>query len=77
MNSDEIIFYPFTVNFNKCGRSCNTIDDPYARVCVQNKVKNMNIKLLNLISDVNKTRFLFQLEPCKCECGLNEIVCNA
>ena len=39
MNSDETIFYPFTVSINKCGGSCNTLDDPYTRVCVLNKVK--------------------------------------
>ena len=38
-NSDETLFYPFTTNVNKCGVSCNTIDDPYALVCALNKVK--------------------------------------
>ena len=59
VNSDKILFYPFTVTC-KCGGSCNTIDDPYARVCVPNKVKNMNVTLFNLISRVNETRFLVQ-----------------
>ena len=30
INSNETLFYPFTVRFNKCDRSCNTINDPYA-----------------------------------------------
>ena len=38
-NSDETLSYPFTTNVNKCGVSCNTIDDPYALVCTLNKVK--------------------------------------
>ena len=33
-NSDETLFYPFTVSVNNCGGSCSTIDDSYARVCV-------------------------------------------
>ena len=37
-NSNEN-FYSFTVSVNKCGRSCNIIDDPYAWVCAPNKVK--------------------------------------
>ena len=45
-NCNETLFYPFTVNDNKCGGSCNTIDDPYAWVCVFEKVKNMNVKYL-------------------------------
>ena len=30
INSDETLFYLLTVSVNKCGGSCNTIDDPYA-----------------------------------------------
>ena len=29
------------------------IDDPYAPVCASNKVKDMNVKLFDLISGVN------------------------
>ena len=39
INSDQPVYYPFTVSINKYGRCCNTIDDSYARVCVLNKVK--------------------------------------
>ena len=34
INSNEP-FLLFTVRVNKCGRNCNTIDDPYAQICVQ------------------------------------------
>ena len=44
INSDKTLFYAFTVSANKFGGSCNTIDDPYARVCIPNKVKNINVK---------------------------------
>ena len=49
INSNEPLYYPFTVSVNKCGRSCSTIDDSYARICVQNKVKNINVKEFNLM----------------------------
>ena len=48
INSDATLFYPFTVCFQKCGGSCNTIDYPYVQVCVPNKVKNMNVKVFNV-----------------------------
>ena len=57
ISSIETIFYPFTVSGTKCGASCNTLNDPYAQVCVPNKVKNMKVKLFNLKLGVNKTRF--------------------
>ena len=78
MNSNETLFYPFTVSVTfKCGESCNTIDDPYAQVCVPNKVKNMNLKVFNLMLRVNETRLLVQNESCECKCGLNKSVCNS
>ena len=49
-------------------------DDPYARVCVPNKVKNMNTKVFNLMPGVNETRFLDQYELCEYKCRLNESV---
>ena len=35
INSDETLFYPFTESVDKCGGSCNTIDDQYARVQIK------------------------------------------
>ena len=37
----------------------------------------MNVKVFNLMSGVNKTRFLVQHESCECKCGSNESVCNS
>ena len=47
-NSNETLNYPFTASVNKCGGSCNLIDDPYGQVCVPTKVKNMNVKVINV-----------------------------
>ena len=57
-------------------KSCSTIYDPYARVCVPNEVKYMNVKASKLMSGVNKARFLVQGESCECKCWLDESVCN-
>ena len=53
----------------------SAIDDLYARVNVPNKVKYMNVKVVNLISGVNETRFLVQHESCYCKSRLNKSVC--
>ena len=42
-NSNESLYYPYTVSVNKCGGSCNTTKDPYALVSVPDKVKNVTI----------------------------------
>ena len=53
INPNETLFYPFTVRANKCSGNCNTINDPYTQVCVPNKVKNLNVKVFNLMTGVN------------------------
>ena len=39
-------------------------------------VKNLNVKVFNLISRTNKTRSIKWHETCKCICRLNKIICN-
>ena len=65
INSNGTLFYLFTVAVNKCGGSYKTINDPHAEVCVPKKVKNMNVKIFDLMSGVNETRFPVQYESCE------------
>ena len=57
VNSDEPVFYPFSIKTNKCSSSCNNINDPYTKMCVS-VVKNVNVKVFNLMSRTNKTRHI-------------------
>ena len=34
INSNNPIFFPFSVKINKCSSNCNNINDPYARICI-------------------------------------------
>ena len=65
INSNESIYYPFTVIFNKCGRRWNIIDDPYACICVPNKIKSMNVKVFYLMLEENKTRISVDHKLCE------------
>ena len=76
-NSDELIFYPFSIKTSKISGSCNNINDPYAKLCVPDVVKNINIKVFNLMSRTNETRHVKSHETCKCKCGLDASVCNS
>ena len=55
INSNNVIFYPFSVKINRCNGNCSNINDPYARICVSNTVKNLNVKVFNLMSRTNET----------------------
>ena len=76
INSNNPIFYPFSVKINRCRGNYNIINGPYARICVPDTVKNLNVKVFNLMSRTNETRSIKWRETCKCICRLNKIVCN-
>ena len=44
VNTSEPMFYPYSIIVNKCKGSCNTINDPYAKLCVPDTIKNINVK---------------------------------
>ena len=77
INSDELVFYPFSIKTIKCSGSCNNINDPYAKLSVPDVVKNRNIKVFNLISRTNETRHIKWHEACKCRCRLDASDCNS
>ena len=76
VNSNEPAFYTFSIKTNKCSVSCNNINDPYAKKCVSDAAKDLNIKVLILISRTNKTRHIKWHETCKCKGRLDSSVCN-
>ena len=76
INSNNPKFYPFSVKINRCNGNCNNINDPYAKMCVSDTVKNLNVKVFNLMTLTNETRSIEWHETCKCICRLNETICN-
>ena len=48
VNSNELIFYPFSSKTSKCSGSCNNINDPYAKICIPNFIKDLNVKVFNV-----------------------------
>ena len=54
-NSNEASFYHYGIKINKSSGSCNNINDPYAKLCVPNVIKNINVKAFNLMSRTNET----------------------
>ena len=57
-NSNEPVFYPFSIERSKCSGSCNDINEPYAKMCVPDVAKNLNVKVFNQMSRTNETRHI-------------------
>ena len=71
VNSNEPIFYLFSIKTSKCGGSCNNINDPYAKICVPDIGKDLNVKVFNLMSRTNETSHIKWRETRKCKCRLD------
>ena len=52
VNSNEPVFYPYSIKVNKYSRSCNNINNPYAKLCVPDIIKNINLKVFKLMSRI-------------------------
>ena len=75
VNGDEHVF-PFSIKTSKCSSSCNNINHPYAKICVPDVVKNLNVKVFNLMSRTNETRHIEWHKTFKCECKFGATIYN-
>ena len=76
VNGNEPVFFPFSIKTSKCSGSCNNINHAYAMICVPDVVKNLNVKVFNLMSKTNETIHVEWHETCKCECKFGDNICN-
>ena len=77
VNSNEPVFYSHSIKLNKCSESCNNINDVYAKLSGPDIVRNINVRIFNLMSKINKTRRIIWQEIFKCGCRLTSSVCNS
>ena len=69
VNPNEPVFYHISIKANKCSRSCNGINDPYAKLRVPDIIKNVNVKAFNLMSRINEIRHIIWQGVCRgCHC---------
>ena len=56
VNSNDPVFFSFSIKTSKFSGSCNNINDPHAKIYVPDVIKNLNVKVFNLMSRTNKTK---------------------
>ena len=76
VDGGDPVFFPFSIKTSKCSGSCINISNTYAKLCVSDVVKNLNVKVFNLMSRTNETRHIELHETCKCKCRLDASVCS-
>ena len=76
IDSNKLSFYLYTILVNKCSGSYSNINDPHAKLCIFDVVKNMNITVFNIVSRTNETLHIKWHKNCKCKCRLDTRACN-
>ena len=71
INTNEPIFYPYSITISKCKGSRNTVNDPYVKLCVSDTIKNINVKVFNLMLRTNETSRIKWHKTCKSKCRLD------
>ena len=46
VNGNDPVFFPFSIKTSKCSVSCNNISNSYAKLCIPDVAKNLNVKII-------------------------------
>ena len=76
LNTNEPMFYPYRIKINRIKGRCNTINNPYAKICVADQIENINLKVFHLLSRTNEARHIKWHKTCKCKCKLDASIGN-
>ena len=76
INSNDLLFYRYSILVNQCSGSCNNINDPFAKLCLPDVVKDINVKVFILMSITNETRYIGWYKTCRFKCRLDASACN-
>ena len=57
---DELHYNLSIISLGRFDESCNTVDDPFGRICVPNEMEDTNFKTFNMIKRIYESEtFLF------------------
>ena len=75
--SQELHYYPFAVNLDICVKSCNTLNDLSNKVCVPNKIEDLNLSMFNMITGKNGSKKLTKHISCEYKNKFDGRKCNS
>ena len=65
--SREFRYYPFLVRLYRCVGICNTLNDLSNKVCVPDKIEDLNLSVFNMITRINESKTLVKHISCECK----------
>ena len=76
LNLVEFKCYPFIVSPDKCSESCNSANDLSTKICFPIKIKDINVKSFNMITNRDEAKTLVKHISCDFKCKFNSTTCN-
>ena len=58
----------FIISKDRCDGLCNGAKDPFGRICASNKIEEVNLKVVNMMKRLNKSKTLTKYISCECRC---------
>ena len=75
--SQELRYYPSSVNLDRCAGSCDTLDDLSSRVCNPNETEDLNLNIFNMTGWIKESKSLTRHISWKWECKFYSKTCNS
>ena len=69
---NKYITFPYKIEVDKCVGSCNDMNNPYYKVCLPDVVKNISVKVFDMVSRKNVLKNITFYKSCKCDCLLDK-----
>ena len=64
LNPAELKYYPFIINLDKCRGICNFFHGLSTNICVPSKTKDVNVKVINIITNKNEAKTILKHISC-------------
>ena len=61
----ELEYYQFIINLDKCSGSFNSGDNISTKICFPSKIKDVNIKVFNMVTNRNDAKILVKHISCE------------
>ena len=60
-----------------CNTNFNTAEDSFGRICVPNKLENVNLEVIKIIKEINESKTLVKYISCECRNEFDGRKCNS
>ena len=77
INPFELKYYPFMINLCKCSGRCHSVDDLSTKIYGPSKTKDINVKVFNMITNINESETLVKYISCDCKCKFDSTTCSS